>query len=1038
VERALVVRTRLLDRLRDRWFTPVTVLTAPAGYGKTTLLAQALAANHGAPLGEDCWLACAPGDTTASALGEGLLAAVDAPSEGTAASAGGLARVVTEALWHRSPDQVALVVDDVHEIPAGSEAAALLAAVVASLPANAHVVLSGRAPPPVPLARLELAGAVAHLGDADLAFTDEEAAEFAARAGVPGADVAGWGGWPALAALSARARPGVAADYVGQEVLAGMAPDRRRDLALLAAVGTVDDRLARSALGRADADLDALVAGLPLVTRGPGDERTLHALWRRLVADAADPADVDAARRRAAADLEARGRTAASARLLIDARAWDQLGDAIVGALGATHPPVPRDVLAEWLDVLPADSRQAPSGQLLAAAVSAEPDPVAAAPRLEAAAAAFRAAGDETGELASLVQLAQLAWWSEDLVRLAGLAGRVFELEAGGCADAVPLACLGRALMHDAQNDMPAVLAELDRVPAGTLNEVWQGIVDWIRSISFMQLGDARAALAAADDAAEHAGPLQRPLAEGARLQARWYLGEVEDVRPALPAVVDAMAAAGYHNYTALAAAQCALADATAGHPGPAAAQVARARAAAVLPLVPLVDTHLTVAEGAVAVAAGDEARAAAVLADGIERHPLGAGHSLAVQQRGLALFYVLVPATRPAWDAAPLGPAPALARDLARAVVAVRAGHRLPAGAPAIVDAVPVEAHLPLPWAATLGVAAVAAGRDDGWRLLDRLWPAARPQVSRLAAGAGGPGAPLPRLREAAAAVLARLAAPPAGRLELRLLGPVELRRDGVAVPAADWRRERVRSLLAYLALHGTVSRSHLADELWPALDAEAQSRNLRVTLTYLLRVLEPDRGARDASFFVRQHGGNLTLHPGDALTVDVWEFDRLTDAARAADRRGAPAEALDHARAAADLWRADPTELAGEAWALPQVEQRRERFAAAATRAGELLLARGRTDEARALAERALAADPWREGAHRLVVAAHRAAGDDLAARKALTRYREAITDLGIDPGEATLMVERLLDAGPARAIAARAGVRAGSGAGSGLAGR
>jgi LuxR family maltose regulon positive regulatory protein len=259
-----------------------------------------------------------------------------------------------------------------------------------------------------------------------------------------------------------------------------------------------------------------------------------------------------------------------------------------------------------------------------------------------------------------------------------------------------------------------------------------------------------------------------------------------------------------------------------------------------------------------------------------------------------------------------------------------------------------------------------------------------------------------------------------------------------GGTASAADWRRERVRSLLAYLALHGTVSRSHLADELWPALDAEAQSRNLRVTLTYLLRVLEPNRGARDASFFVRQHGGNLTLHPGDALTVDVWEFDRLTDAARAADRRGAPAEALDHARAAADLWRADPTELAGEAWALPQVEQRRERFAAAATRAGELLLARGRTDEARALAERALAADPWREGAHRLVVAAHRAAGDDLAARKALTRYREAITDLGIDPGEATLMVERLLDAGPARAIAARAGVRAGSGAGSGLAGR
>ncbi|MGH9262665.1 MAG: AfsR/SARP family transcriptional regulator, partial [Acidimicrobiales bacterium] len=344
------------------------------------------------------------------------------------------------------------------------------------------------------------------------------------------------------------------------------------------------------------------------------------------------------------------------------------------------------------------------------------------------------------------------------------------------------------------------------------------------------------------------------------------------------------------------------------------------------------VDTDLAIAEAALAVAEGDDAAASAVLTGYLTRQPLGEGHSAAPQQRSLALFYVLVAATRPAWDRAELGPAFVVARDLARGVVAVRDDGRLRPDAPPLPDAAIVRAHLPLRWAAELGVAAIAAGREDGWQLLDGMWPAGRPEVAALARHATG------ALRQAARAAVGRLAVPPTGRLELRLLGPVELRRDGAPVQAADWRRERVRSLLAYLAIAGTVSRGQLADELWPALDPEAQSRNLRVTLTYLLRVLEPDRAQRDASFFVRQEGGNLSLHPGEALAVDVWEFDALCERAGDADRRGSPSAALDHALGAVDLWRGEPTELVSEPWAVPMVEQRRLRFATVATRAGEL----------------------------------------------------------------------------------------------------
>jgi hypothetical protein len=186
-------------------------------------------------------------------------------------------------------------------------------------------------------------------------------------------------------------------------------------------------------------------------------------------------------------------------------------------------------------------------------------------------------------------------------------------------------------------------------------------------------------------------------------------------------------------------------------------------------------------------------------------------------------------------------------------------------------------------------------------------------------------------------------------------------------------------------------------------------------VTLTYLLRVLEPRRAPRDASFYVRQHGGNLSLHPGDWLTVDVWHFDRLCAQADDADRRGAPTDALDHALRAVDLWRGEPTELLSNGWAIAPFEQRRRRFTTVATRAGELLVAQRGFGRALELAEAALAIDPWLEAAHRLVVAAHRAAGDDLAARGALRRYRAAIHELGLAPDEATLMVGRLLDTLP-----------------------
>ena len=180
------------------------MIVAGAGFGKSSLLAQACDENRLAPRGDDCWLGCGRGDAdprtfahgVAGALGADPARLTEAGDDDPAALAGPLA----DAMWARSPWQVCLVVDDVHEIGDGP-AAAVLAALVDALPANGHLVLSGRLDPPVPLARLVAQGLVDRLDESDLAFGDADLAAFVSLRQVPVDRLGDMGGWPALVEL---------------------------------------------------------------------------------------------------------------------------------------------------------------------------------------------------------------------------------------------------------------------------------------------------------------------------------------------------------------------------------------------------------------------------------------------------------------------------------------------------------------------------------------------------------------------------------------------------------------------------------------------------------------------------------------------------------------------------------------------------------------------------------------------------------------------------------------------------------------------
>ena len=176
-------RNRLVDPLVAADQTRVFVVTAPAGYGKSTVLRQ-WSEDDPRPF---LWLRCDASDADAVLFIRRVAAAVvrQAPLDDdvTQALAGcrdsardsarDLARLLPRVLAPvREP--FVLVLDDVHHL-ARTPAAGLVADLHRSLPPGAALALSGRSRPEVPLGRLRVAGQVAEIGPDDLALSRDEA-----------------------------------------------------------------------------------------------------------------------------------------------------------------------------------------------------------------------------------------------------------------------------------------------------------------------------------------------------------------------------------------------------------------------------------------------------------------------------------------------------------------------------------------------------------------------------------------------------------------------------------------------------------------------------------------------------------------------------------------------------------------------------------------------------------------------------------------------------------------------------------------------
>jgi LuxR family maltose regulon positive regulatory protein len=282
----MVARPRLLERLNPEAGRRLTLVSAPAGFGKTTLLGEWVEArvDKGRPV---AWLSLDEDDNDPVRFMSYLVAAIGRAVEGEGFGEGVLGALRSpeppriKAVLGTLVNEIAglscaldLVLDDYHVVEEEG-VHQTVTFLVERLPDGAHLVISGRVDPPLPLARLRARDQMLRLGAPELAFTEAEAATFLRDVmglNLSAGDVAnlkgrteGWIAGLQLAALSVQGREDLAdfirafsgthrdvLDFLADEVLERQPENVRRFLLETSVPERMNARLCDALTGRSD------------------------------------------------------------------------------------------------------------------------------------------------------------------------------------------------------------------------------------------------------------------------------------------------------------------------------------------------------------------------------------------------------------------------------------------------------------------------------------------------------------------------------------------------------------------------------------------------------------------------------------------------------------------------------------------------------------------------------------------------------------------------------------------------------------------
>jgi LuxR family transcriptional regulator, maltose regulon positive regulatory protein len=1025
LNRGQILRPRLLERLNGRWGRRATVIVGGPGFGKSTLLAQAIRENLLAPHGSDHWLSLTFADNEPEVLLAGIVAALSLPIPTIDMYADDVIERVAAAA-RSLPPGTCLVVDDVHELRVDRKGIQTLASMINLLPLQCSVVLSSRVEPSIPMADWRAKGLVEVIVEDDLRYTEAELAEMLGarpQLGIEGAH----GGWPALVELLSITGTHGTEAYLREVVLSRLSVDDRRRIAALDAINGGDLDLLEAALDEPlDADVRTRIQQFPMTQPFGVDGIRPHALWHPVLVDMLTPQERLAVRGRAAEELLRRGGRSEALALFAESSDWDGVARVIREACGSGNTELSFATLDNWRRSFPPSEEWRPEWKLVAGMAERASNTwnEATSLLLSDAVDAFRTMGDVGAEVSAMAELAFVSRERGDEARLLGILIRLSELETAGASEVFGMLSLGRAVMFDAMDDDKAVLAQLGAVGPSDLPGHWFVRALWMQGQANLLLGRPAEALTLTERARDGATDYV-----GARTfihYIKWWLELDAATIDSFFMVDDEVNGSPFdrlHGGALSATVHAYFGEIGRARHNLAIAESLRSALPGTSSLRPEYLLMFAFAAAAIAVAEGDETLARDTLRSIFELQPIAGPVGRRAARRCCGLVIVLLPEHRAAVHDETYGPAIAEARALAEWFVDLRNGLRV--RPPSTSTQSRLLNALPLRWAIE-AVARFAAFDLPAAKILCEELVRLRGALVRSllssfvedkSSAKSRPGQTADPVFDSAVVsgskrLLAEVPVAPEAPLTIGLLGPLEVIRGNDRHEPPELRRERVRQIVAILAVQGPTSRGALCDTLWPDLDLSAASQNLRTTLSYVHRVLEPDRSSGQAPFVLRQRGEILSLVGAPWLETDVSQFDSSIRKASTFAKNGAYSAELEHLERALLLVRGEPL-IDADAGDLVSgsISTLRVQIAVAAQRAAELRFAISEHERAQSHATLCLRFDPWNESASNLLVASPLAEGRIGAARQALDSWKRRDAELGVGPSPAIEMLSRRL---------------------------
>lgn len=244
------------------------------------------------------------------------------------------------------------------------------------------------------------------------------------------------------------------------------------------------------------------------------------------------------------------------------------------------------------------------------------------------------------------------------------------------------------------------------------------------------------------------------------------------------------------------------------------------------------------------------------------------------------------------------------------------------------------------------------------------------------------------------------------AADLTIRLLGPVEIFRDRRRSFAADaWTTKRSRDILCFIASrrHRRAPKDVIMDTFWGEADFDTVTKNFHPTISHIRKALNSNQPFKQN--FLLYRDGYYQLSEECTFDVDTEEFDQLVSESEAAHRSGDHDRVLRSFEEAIKLYRGEFMQGCYDSWVEEQRLYYREHYLRMLESLASAAMKSEEWPRTLQLAREILQHDPYREDIHCLVMRAHAALGNRVAVKEQFELLRGLLKrELGVEPAAET----------------------------------